>query len=97
MREVLKLCAEDAKASEGNGNLSDFVVKDVKCLTRPDIENPRTKCWRVSVPFRFKDYIMSDLAYPVGWSHRPFYPPKQKSKDELEAEQQAKRLKQNSM
>ena len=97
VREVLKLCAEDAKASEGNENLSDFVVKDVKCLTRPDIENPRTKCWRVSVPFRFKDYIMSDLAYPVGWCHRPFYPPKQKSKEELEAEQQAKKLKQNSM
>ena len=97
VKEVLKLCAEDVKTSEGNENLSDFAVKDVKCLTRPEIENPRTKCWRVSVPFRFKDYIMSDLAYPVGWSHRPFYPPKQKSKDELEAEQQAKRLKQNSM
>ena len=97
VKEILKLCAEEAKTSEGNENLSDFAVKDAKCLTRPDIENPRTKCWRVTVPFRFRDYILSDLAYPVGWCHRPFYPPKQKSKETLEAEQQAKRQKQNPM
>jgi hypothetical protein len=80
-----------------NENLADFAVKDAKCLTRPDIENPRTKCWKVSVPFKFKDYILSDMAYPMGWCHRPFYPPKQKSKEEIEAEQLAKRSKQTAM
>jgi hypothetical protein len=71
--------------------LADFEVKDAKCMTRSEIENPRTKCWRVSVPFKYKEYIMSDLAYPMGWSHRPFYPPKQKTREENEAEQLAKR------
>ena len=72
-------------------------MKDVKCLTRPEIENPRTKCWRVSVPFKYKDYIMSDIAYPMGWSHRPFYPPRQKPRDSIENEQQAKRNRSSEM
>ena len=97
VKEILKLCAEDAKNTEGNENLDDFAVKEAKCLTKADLENPRTKCWKVSVPFRYKDYIFSDMAYPMGWSHRPFYPPKMKSKEELEAEQQAKRARRNNM
>ena len=91
VKEILKLCAEDVRNSEGQNELEEFIVKDVKCMTRNDIENPRTKCWRVSVPFKFKEYILSDLAYPMGWCHRPFYPPKQKPKDENEADQIAKR------
>ena len=97
VKEILKLCAEDAKNTEGNENLADFAVKEAKCLTKADSENLRTKCWKVSVPFRYKDYIFSDMAYPMGWNHRPFYPPKMKSKEELEAEQQAKRARQNNM
>ena len=95
IKEILKLCADDAKSSEGNEALEDFSVKDVKCLTRPEIEHPRTKCWRVAIPFKFKDYIKSDLAFPAGWSHRPFYPPKQRSREE--PEQSAKRNKTNAM
>ena len=91
VKEILKLCAEDAKSGEGKEHLADFTVKDVKCMTRSDYENPRTKCWRVSVPFKYKEYILSDMAYPMGWCHRPFYPPRQKSKEELEADQIAKR------
>ena len=91
IKEILKLCADDAKTVAGNEILEDFAVKNVKCLTRPEFENPRTKCWRVSVPFRFKEYIMSDVAYPMGWSHRPFYPPRQKPKEGSDAEQLAKR------
>ena len=97
VKEILKMCADDVKSAEGNEHLSEFNVKNVKCLTRPDIENPRTKCWRVSVPFQYKEYILSDIAYPMGWSHRPFYPPKQKSKEEMDSEQQAKRTKQTTM
>ena len=97
VKEILKLCAEDVKSQDGNDGLSEFSVKDVKCLTKPEIENPRTKCWRASVPFRYKDYILSDMAYPMGWCHRPFYPPRQKSKEENEAEQLAKRSRQTSI
>jgi hypothetical protein len=97
VKEILKMCADDNKSGEDNENLADFAVKDAKFLTRPDIENPRTKCWKESVPFKFKDYILSDMAYPMGWCHRPFYPPKQKSKEEIEAEQLAKRSKQTNM
>ena len=97
IKEILKLCADDAKTSEGNEYLADFSVKGVKCLTRPEIENPRTKCWKVSVPFRYKEYIMSDIAYPMGWCHRPFYPPKPKSKEELDTEQPAKKTRDNNM
>ena len=95
--EILKLCADDAKKEAGNEYLEEFAVKQVKCLTRLDIENLRTKCWRVSVPFRYKEYLQSDLAYPLGWCHRPYYPPKQKSKGESESEQRAKRSKEDSM
>ena len=87
IKHILKLCADDAKAD--NKELESFTVKDVKCLTRSEIENPRTKCWRVSVPFKYKDYIMSDLAYPMGWGHRPFFPPK--LKPQHDNDQQSKR------
>ena len=91
IKEILKLCADDNKTTEGNEALADFAVKDAKCLTRAELENPCIKCWRVSVSFKFKEYILSDLAYPMGWCHRPFYPPKQKSKEDTDAEQLAKR------
>ena len=96
IKEILKLCAEDAKERENNEGLGDFIVKDVKCLTKPEFENPRTNCWRVSVPFKFKEYIMTDLAYPLGWSHRPFYPPRQK-REGTEVGHLAKRNRINAM
>ena len=97
VKEILKLCADDAMKEEGNQHLKEFIVKEAKCLTRPDIENPRTKCWRVSVPFKFKEYIHSDIAYPLGWCHRPYYPPKSKAKEDSSSEQLAKRSRGDSM
>jgi hypothetical protein len=49
----------------------ELKVINVKCLTNlvrdPD---PRTKCWRVQVPYACKSIVENDELYPVGWSHR---------------------------
>ena len=34
--------------------------------------NPRTKCWKVTVPYIFKDVMAVDTFFPSGWSHRSF-------------------------
>ena len=40
------------------------------------IENPRTKCWKVVVPYKFKEMMEKDKMYPTGWCHRKFFAPR---------------------
>ena len=47
------------------------MVEKVELLTEE--VNPRTKCWKVVVPFRFKGVMEKDEVYPVGWKHRMFF------------------------
>ena len=47
------------------------MVEKVELLTKED--NPRTKCWKVVVPFRFKSIMEKDEVYPAGWKHRAFF------------------------
>ena len=60
IRKVLVRCAEP---------LMD-VIESVNCLTK-DTE-PRTRCWRIVVPPRFKDIMENSLLYPEGWRFREF-------------------------
>ena len=81
--EVMKQCANELP------DKTDLEILDVKCLTNLDlIPNPRTKCWKLTVPYRFKELMSQDELYPAGWSHRPLYPPRQnrakRQKDEAE-------------
>ena len=62
---VLKKCAEAIEGSE------NFEVMEVELLTLE--ANPRTKCWRVSVPYQFKTLMENDGLYPPGWKHRKFF------------------------
>ena len=65
IKTVLMRCAA---AVEGGENL---VVEKVELLTKE--QNPRTKCWKVVVPFRFKGVMEKDDVYPAGWKHRSFF------------------------
>ena len=50
-----------------------LVIHDVKCLNNLDVEpNPRTRCWKITVPYANKDLMADDNLYPAGWSHRRF-------------------------
>ena len=35
--------------------------------------NPRTKAWKVTVPYKFKEMMEKDELYPCGWTHRKFH------------------------
>ena len=63
--KVLKRCAA---AVEGGDNL---VIEKVELLTKE--KEPRTKCWKVIVPYRFKSMMEKDEVYPSGWRHRKFF------------------------
>ena len=63
--KVLKHCAAAVEGGE------DLVVEKVELLTKE--ENPRTKCWKVIVPYRFKSIMEKDEVYPGGWKHRTFF------------------------
>ena len=67
-------------------------VLDVKCLN--DFErdpNPRSKCWKVTVPYAFKEFMEKDEVYPTGWSHRKFFPPKKNPTSDSNSGQPHKR------
>ena len=66
IKEVLVKCAEMSEDIN-----EPLVVIDAKCLTKDD--NPRTRCWKVTVPHKYRDYMEKDSAYPSGWSHRKFF------------------------
>ena len=63
--KVLKRCAAAVDGGE------DLVVEKVELLTKE--KDPRTKCWKVVVPFRFKSLMEKDDVYPGGWKHRTFF------------------------
>ena len=65
IKTVLLRCAEAV-----NGG-SDLLVEKVELLTKE--KDPRTKCWKVVVPFRFKSIMEKDEMYPAGWKHRTFF------------------------
>ena len=33
---------------------------------------PRTRCWRIVVPYKFKDLMENSMLYPEGWRYREF-------------------------
>ena len=47
-----------------------LVIDKIQLLTRE--QDPRTRCWRVEVPFRFKSLMENNLLYPEGWKYREF-------------------------
>ena len=52
-----------------------LIINEVKCLNNLETDpNPRTKCWRITVPFAFKSLMEDDNLFPAGWTHRKFYP-----------------------
>ena len=50
---------------------ANFKVTKAECLTKD--ANPRTKCWKVTVPFKFKEFMENDELYPSGWRYRKFF------------------------
>jgi hypothetical protein len=48
-----------------------FKVINAELLTK-DL-NPRTKCWKVTVPYKFRDLMENDELYPAGWRYRKFF------------------------
>ena len=50
--------------------MSNFDVSDVELLTK---EKPRTKCWKVEVPYKHRELMEKDEMYPLGWRHRKFF------------------------
>ena len=66
IKKVLEKCS--APLLEGKAILT---VNKVECLTKED--DPRTRCWKVEVPFKFKSLMENDELYPEGWRHRKFY------------------------
>jgi hypothetical protein len=59
------------KCAAGLEGAPALTVVDVKLLTKE--ENPRSKCWKVTVPYKFKEVMEKDELYHSGWTHRKFF------------------------
>ena len=69
IESVLIKCAEGVET----GTL--FSVVEVQQLAT-HIVDPRTKCWKVVVPYKYKNLMEKDELYPSGWTHRKFFGPR---------------------
>lgn len=71
IEKVMKKCA---------GNLPEKVeltVLEVKCLNNLEKDpSPRTRCWKITVPYVHRELMDSDELYPTGWSYRKFFAPR---------------------
>ena len=63
IKEVIVKCAESC-------NVKDFVIENVKCLTKEP--NPWSKSFKVSVPARFEEAMKNPRMYLGSWEARPF-------------------------
>ena len=72
IKEVLVKCGSIVQGD--NKPDMELKVENLKavCLNSK-IENPRTKCWKVTVPHVWREFLRKDDFYPRGWSHRPFH------------------------
>ena len=74
LKEVLLKCSE--KVPEDMKLTENLHILQVTSMSKPNADGTplRTKCWKVQVPNKFREYIMRDEAFPFGWSHRRFFP-----------------------
>ena len=63
--KVIIQCAKET-------NVNELTEEDIKidCVTK--VENPRTLCWKLTVPKKFRETFRDDSFWPLGWSHRPW-------------------------
>ena len=64
------------KCTKGLDSSTDFKVLEVVQLAK-QIEHPRTKCWKVVVSYKYREFMENDALYPPGWCHRKFFAPRQ--------------------
>ena len=63
IKDIITKCAESC-------GVDNFVVEDVKCLTKDP--NPWTRSFKVSVPARLEAAMLNPKMYPGTWEARPF-------------------------
>ena len=65
--KVIIQCANEMEGKPGELKAEEI---EAKCMTH--IENPRTKCWKLTVPNKWRETFRDDSFWPLGWSHRPW-------------------------
>ena len=50
-------------------------VLEVTCLTY-GLDTPRSKSWKVKVPYKYKELMELNELYPEGWTYRKFFAPR---------------------
>ena len=71
IKQALVKCGENQSDMPSELKEGDIMVKLLNNLAEEP--NPRTKCWKVTVPYIFKDVMAVDTFFPSGWSHRKFH------------------------
>ena len=66
IKKVLQKCSEPLLAGG-----EPLEVEELELLTQ--VDNPRTKCWRIVVPYKFMSLMENPELYPEGWRHRRFF------------------------
>ena len=71
IKQALVKCGEIQGEMPAELKEENIVVKLMNNLAEEP--NPRTKCWKVAVPYIFREVMAMDSFFPNGWSHRKFH------------------------
>ena len=65
IEKVVLQCANETSANK-------LKVEDIEVTSLTKVENPRTRCWKLTVPNKWRETFRDDSFWPMGWSHRPW-------------------------
>ena len=78
IKDILMKCYEEFFDNKDDANMMTFSPDEieVKEMTPADIERPRSRCWKLSVPSNVKNVFEDECFYPSSWRFRQFFPPR---------------------
>ena len=65
IEKVVLQCANE-------NSVNKLKVDDIEVISVTKVENPRTRCWKLTVPNMWRETLRDDSFWPMGWSHRPW-------------------------
>ena len=73
IRGLVQEYTKSVDQSEGVSVIDVDLLKEMK----DQKERIVSKCWRVTFPFADKEKMMEGSSWPVGWTYRQYFPPRQ--------------------
>ena len=65
IEKVIIQCANETSVNK-------LKVEEIEVISVTKVDNPRTRCWKLTVPNKWRETFREDSFWPMGWSHCPW-------------------------